>query len=88
MGFGGEKMLSGILIAAAIIGGVGLFIRAFLGFAGKAFAVPVDEKKRLSGTFFRGANCGGCGFSGCDALASAIAKGEAPANACVVGEAA
>ncbi|HUM83316.1 MAG TPA: RnfABCDGE type electron transport complex subunit B [Lachnospiraceae bacterium] len=78
-------MLSGILIAAAIIGGVGLFIGAFLGFAGKAFAVPVDEKEAAVRNLLPGANCGGCGFSGCDALASAIAKGEAPANACVVG---
>ena len=35
-----------------------------------------------------GNNCGGCGFPGCDGLAAAIAKGEAPVNACPVGGAA
>ncbi len=78
-------MLSGIIIAAAVIGGVGLFIGAFLGFAGTAFAVPVDEKEAAVRSLLPGANCGGCGYSGCDALAAAIAKGKAPVGACVVG---
>ena len=29
-----------------------------------------------------GANCGGCGYAGCAALAEAIAAGKAPVNAC------
>ena len=32
-----------------------------------------------------GANCGGCGFAGCDALADALAAGLAAPNACPVG---
>ena len=32
-----------------------------------------------------GNNCGGCGYPGCDGLAAAIAKGEAPVNGCPVG---
>ena len=32
-----------------------------------------------------GNNCGGCGYAGCDALAKAIAAGEAAVNACPVG---
>ena len=32
-----------------------------------------------------GNNCGGCGYPGCSGLAAAIAKGEAPVNACPVG---
>ena len=37
-------MITGIIIAAALVGGVGLFIGLFLGIAGKKFAVEVDEK--------------------------------------------
>ena len=37
-------MITGIIIAAALVGGVGLFIGLFLGVAGKKFAVEVDEK--------------------------------------------
>lgn len=32
-----------------------------------------------------GANCGGCGFSGCEGYAAAVASGEAPANLCKPG---
>jgi electron transport complex protein RnfB len=78
--------MSGILTAALLIGGVGLFIGAFLGFASKAFAVPVDEKEAAIEEVLPGANCGGCGYSGCAACAAAIAKGEAPVSACVVGQ--
>ncbi|NLP33768.1 MAG: RnfABCDGE type electron transport complex subunit B, partial [Clostridiales bacterium] len=34
-----------------------------------------------------GANCGGCGYAGCDACAKAIADGEAPVNVCPVANA-
>ena len=37
--------MTGILIAAAIVGGVGLFIGVFLGVAEKQFAVEVDERE-------------------------------------------
>ena len=40
--------ISGILIATAIVGGVGLFIGLFLGGAAILFKVEVNEKKRLS----------------------------------------
>ncbi len=36
-------MITGIVIAAVLVGGVGLFIGLFLGVAGKKFAVEVDE---------------------------------------------
>ena len=34
--------ITGILVAALIVGGTGLFIGVFLGAAGKKFAVEVD----------------------------------------------
>jgi len=36
---------SGVVTAAAVIGVTGLLIGLLLGFAAKAFAVPVDEKE-------------------------------------------
>ena len=77
--------LSGILIATAIVGGTGIFIGFFLGFAGKKFAVEVDEKEEAILAVLPGNNCGGCGYPGCSGLAAAIAKGEAPVNQCPVG---
>ena len=74
----------GVMVATAIVAGVGLFIGLFLGFAAKTFEVKQDEREILVRELLPGANCGGCGYPGCDGLAAAIAKGEAPANACPV----
>lgn len=78
-------MISGILIATAIVGAVGLFIGVFLGVAGIRFKVEVDEREEAVLAALPGNNCGGCGFPGCSGLAAAIAKGEAPVNGCPVG---
>ena len=75
----------GILSAAALIGGVGIFVGLFLGVAAIAFKVKVDEKEEAVLAALPGNNCGGCGFPGCAGLATAIAKGEAEVNACPVG---
>lgn len=77
--------LIGIIIAALIVGGVGLFIGAFLGVSGRAFAVEVDEREEAILGVLPGNNCGGCGYAGCSGLAAAIVKGEAPVSACPVG---
>lgn len=77
--------MMGVLTATAIVGGVGLFIGLFLGVAAIKFKVEVDEKEEAVLNALPGNNCGGCGFPGCSGLAAAIAKGEAPVNACPVG---
>ena len=82
----GEKMsVTGIILAAAVVGGTGLVISILLGIASEKFKVPVDEKEIAVRECLPGNNCGGCGFAGCDALAKAIAQGEAPVSACPVG---
>jgi len=83
-GIVGAVNLQGVAIATAVVAGVGLFIGLFLGFAAKTFAVEVDEREIQVRELLPGANCGGCGYPGCDGLAAAIAKGEAPVNACPV----
>ena len=77
--------ITGILTAAAIVGIVGIFVGLFLGVAGIKFKVEVDEKEEAVLAALPGNNCGGCGYAGCSGLAAAIAKGEAPVNACPVG---
>mgnify|MGYP004525340331 CR=1 FL=1 len=78
-------MITGILIAAAIVGGTGLLLGLFLGAADKKFKVEVDEREQAVREALPGNNCGGCGMAGCDAMAKAIVSGEAPVNACPVG---
>lgn len=77
--------ITGILTAAIVVGVVGIFVGLFLGVAGIKFKVEVDEKEEAVLHALPGNNCGGCGFAGCSGLAAAIAKGEAPVNACPVG---
>ena len=77
--------ISGILLAAAVVGGCGCIIGFFLGFAAKQLYVEVDEKEEAVLAELPGNNCGGCGYPGCSGLAAAIAKGEAPVNQCPVG---
>ncbi len=74
-----------ICIAAAIVGGTGLAIGLLLGIADKTLFVPTDETIEKIREVLPGNNCGGCGFAGCDALAEAIANGDAKPNACPVG---
>ena len=79
------ELLLGVLKAAGMVGFVGLFIGVFLGIAAIKFKVKVDEREEAVLGLLPGNNCGGCGFAGCSGLAAAIAKGEAPVNACPVG---
>ena len=78
-------MISGMITATALVGGIGLFIGLFLGGAAIWLRVQTNEKEEAVLELLPGNNCGGCGYAGCDALAKAIAAGEAPANACPVG---
>ncbi len=76
--------ISAILLPVSCIGGLSLVFGVGLGIAAKKFAVPVDERVEDVKNCLPGANCGGCGFAGCEALAKAIVSGESPINACPV----
>lgn len=76
---------NGILIALIVMILLGLFVGIFLGVAGIAFKVTVDEKEEGVLKALPGNNCGGCGYPGCAGLAKAIANGDAPVNQCPVG---
>lgn len=67
------------------LGGLGLVFGAGLAYASQKLAVEVDEKVSAIRAVLPGANCGACGFPGCDGLANAIAAGNAGVNDCPVG---
>ncbi|MDO5707421.1 MAG: RnfABCDGE type electron transport complex subunit B [Andreesenia angusta] len=77
--------MNGILVAVVILGVLGLVFGVILGVAAKVFEVPVNPQIVKVRGALPGANCGACGFPGCDGLAEAIAEGKAPVNACPVG---
>lgn len=77
--------ITGIVIAVAVVAGVGLLVGLFLGIAGIKFHVEVDEREEKIIDALPGNNCGGCGYPGCSGLAAAIVKGEAEVGQCPVG---
>ena len=78
-------MSIGIVYAAVSLGALGLVFGVLLGFAAKKFEVEVDPKIPKLRECLPSANCGGCGYAGCDAYAEAVASGEAKPNLCSVG---
>ena len=61
---------------------MGLVLGLALVTASKKFYVETDERVTQVRECLRGANCGACGYAGCDAVAEAIVKGEARVDAC------
>lgn len=77
-----------ILITTVVVAVLGVLVGYGLVYTSKKFHVQVDEKELAVRAALPGNNCGACGYAGCDAMAAAIAKGEAPVNGCPVGGAA
>ena len=77
--------MSGIVIATLVLVVCGVVVGVGLVFTGKKFYVEVDERETAVRECLPGNNCGACGFAGCDAMAAAIVKGDAPVNGCPVG---
>lgn len=74
--------MNGILIAALIFAALSLILGIILSFAGQIFKVDIDERTEKITEILPGANCGGCGYAGCSALAEAIVNGKAKFDAC------
>lgn len=80
--------ISAICIAALIMSVLGLIFGALLGVTDKVFKVETDPRADALREVLPGANCGACGYPGCDGYASAVAEGKAEVGACAVGGAA
>lgn len=75
-----------VLIPVLILGAAALLCAVLLTLASVFFAVPTDERAGAIRDCLPGANCGACGYSGCDGYAAALASGEAEkTNLCVPG---
>jgi len=53
-----------------------------LGVAAKAFKVETDERLEQIIEYLPGANCGGCGYAGCGAMAEGLLAGKAELASC------
>ena len=77
-----ETGLTTILYAGAVLGVLGIVFGLVLNFAGKKFHVEVDERIEKVRACLGGANCGACGYPGCDGFAEAVVRGDAKPNGC------
>ncbi len=73
-----------ILISAGVIAALGLLWGVVLAIAGRYFSVQKDPRIEEVRALLPGANCGACGYPGCDGLASAIVVDGVAVNACTV----
>lgn len=75
-----------ILIPLLLLTGIALVCAVLLTVASVFFGIKEDEKAVAIRDCLPGANCGACGYSGCDGYAKALAVGEtAETNLCVPG---
>ena len=68
--------MSGVLTAVLLVAVIGLVCAGLLVFASKVFHVAVDETVSAVRACLPGANCGGCGFAGCDDYAAKLFEDE------------
>lgn len=77
--------IASILLPTGIVAAIGLVCGLGLAIASKFFAVKEDERIELVRDVLPGANCGACGYAGCDDYAKAVCEGIAEGNCCVPG---
>lgn len=74
-----------IIIAIAILGGLGLIFGLILAAASKVFYVETDPRLDQLNDCLPSANCGSCGYAGCSGYAEAVLNGEAEIGKCASG---
>jgi len=70
------------ILPALIVIVVAVLFGFLLGYLGNVFAVKKDERVEEVRSHLCGANCGGCGYAGCDAFAEALVAGKAQLSDC------
>lgn len=74
-----------VLIPCLILALIGGALGFGIGVVAKKFALKQDSRFPIVRDALPGANCGGCGYAGCDAYAKAIVNEGADINLCSVG---
>jgi len=78
--------MEGIILAIAVITVIGIVCAIVLSVASKVMYVYEDERVGIARECLPGANCGACGFPGCDGYAKALVEDpELPVTLCPPG---
>lgn len=73
-----------MLVSTAVLTLLGLVAGMGLGLAAQTFAVETDPRLEQIIEMLPGANCGGCGFAGCNDFAAAVIRGDITPDSCPV----
>ena len=74
-----------IISAVIAVSAIGLICAIMLTIVSKLMDVPVDERVSKIRGILPGANCGACGFAGCDGYAEGLVNDGAKTNMCAPG---
>lgn len=74
-----------IVYALLVLGALGVIFGLLLGLVGKKFEVKTDERVTQIRNVLAGANCGACGYPGCEGFAQAVVDGKASVTGCTAG---
>lgn len=77
--------MSLIVLAILSVTVIGIICAVMLAAASKVMAVKVDERVAELRAALPGANCGACGYAGCDGYAAALGEGGVNTNLCIPG---
>ena len=77
--------MNAILMSILAVSAIGLICGIMLVVAAKFMTVKVDERAAAIREALPGANCGACGYPGCDGYANAIVADGIKTNLCVPG---
>mgnify|MGYP000553639812 CR=1 FL=1 len=69
-----------VMISVLVLLGLGLVTATVLAVASRVFHVEEDPRVQAVLEALPGANCGGCGYAGCEGYATAVATDPASAS--------
>jgi len=76
--------MNSLLVAPAIMVGIGLFFGAILAIAQRFLKVDEDPRIEATNELLPGTNCGACGEPGCLPFAEKLVSGEVDPSKCTV----
>lgn len=79
-------MIKDILIAVAVLGSLSVFLGVLIVIINKLFEVKLDPMVEELIEILPGANCGACGYPGCEQFAVELAKRGDASLMCPVGK--
>ncbi len=79
-------MINDILIAVAVLGSLSVLLGIAIVIINKTFAIQRDPMVDELIEILPNANCGACGFPGCEQFAVELAKTRSPSLRCPVGK--